>query len=88
MTFNSSAVAFKTRSRQEWQRNILPGQFAKASDDPEALYQAIVMAQNDGFHNDVVEASGRLLQIDTDQERSHVVRGIVLMKTGDLDGSE
>lgn len=74
--------------KQEWQHNVLPGQLAEASNDPAALYQAIVMALNDGFHNEVVAASERLLQIDDDQERSHVIRGIVLLKIGDLDGSE
>jgi len=74
--------------KQEWRQNVLPGQIEEAWNDPAALYQAIVMALNDGFYIEVLAASERLLQIDDDQERSHVVRGIVLMKTGDLDGSK
>ena len=74
--------------KEEWRKNVLPGQLNDATDDPGALYQAIVMALNDEFGNEVLNASDRLLQIDPDKERSHVVRAIVLLKTGDLDGSE
>jgi tetratricopeptide (TPR) repeat protein len=48
----------------------------------------IFQSLNDGFTQDLLEASEQLLAIDPNPERGHVVRGIVLMKNGDLDGAE
>lgn len=74
--------------REEWQKRVLPGWIQQHWDDPDALYTTICMSLNDGFFVEVLGASERLLAIDPNQERSHTVRGIVLMKTGDLDGAE
>ena len=74
--------------RQEWQEKVLPGNLEQHKDHPDNLYTAILTALNDGFCQDVLSASERLLAIDNNRERGHVVRAIVLMKNGDLDDAE
>ena len=74
--------------RQEWREKVLPGSLMQHENNPEALYGTIVMALNDGFAEDVLEATKRLMAIDPIPERSHTMRAIALMKTGDLDGAE
>lgn len=74
--------------REQWRTEVLPDQLAEAQDDPDALYAIIFGALSDGFFHDVLPASQRLLEIDSNRERSHAVRGIVLLKTGDLNGAE
>lgn len=74
--------------RSEWEAKILPGNLAEAHDDPDKLYNAMVMALQDGFIEQLAAPSARLLEIDPNRERAHTVRGIVLLKSGDLDGAE
>ncbi|MEX0678688.1 MAG: hypothetical protein WD063_16535 [Pirellulales bacterium] len=75
-------------SPDQWRTQVLPDQLAEAQDDPDALYTIIVGALGDGFHRDLLAASERLFEIDPVRERGHTVRGIVLLKNGDLDGAE
>ena len=75
-------------SRQQWREKVLPGSLTQHENNPEALYSTIFMALNDGFAEDILEATKRLMAIDPIPERSHTVRAIALMKTGDLDGAE
>ncbi len=74
--------------RKEWQEKVLPANLRQHWNSPDNLYMTIYMALNDGFHQEVLTASERLLAIDLNRERGHVVRGIVFMKNGDLDGAE
>jgi tetratricopeptide (TPR) repeat protein len=74
--------------RAEWETKILPDNLAQAYDDPDKLYDAIVIALSDNFVDPLVGPSARLVEIDPSHERSHAVRGIVLMKSGDLAGAE
>ena len=74
--------------REQWRQNILPSNLKQHWDDPEGLYSMIVMALNDEFYSDVLQASERLLAIDHNQERGHAIRGFVLMKNGDVDAAE
>lgn len=75
-------------TRDTWRTQVLPGQLDEARDDADELYTIIVSALDDGFFHEVLPASERLMEIDSNQERCHTIRGIVLMKTGDLDGAE
>jgi tetratricopeptide (TPR) repeat protein len=74
--------------RKEWETKVLPDSLAQAGDDPDKLYGTMVMALEDGFVEPLVEPTARLLEIDPDRLRSHTLRGIVLLKTGDLEGAE
>lgn len=75
-------------TKDQWRKNVLPNQLQKDWDNPDHLYSDIVTAMQDGFFKDIIEASKRLILIDSDKERSTTVRGIVLMKNGRLDEAE
>src|SRR5207253_1865495 len=75
-------------TRDVWRTQVLLNQLQVDSNDPDKLYSLIVSALQDGFQQDVLDASAQLLRIDHDRERSHALRAIVLMKNGKLDEAE
>src|SRR5437763_988198 len=75
-------------TRDEYRTRVLPATIRKNWDNPPGLYSAIVQGLRDDFAPELLEASERLVAIDPDPERATTARGIVLMKTGDLDGAE
>ena len=75
-------------TREEYRTRVLPATLRKSWDSPPALYSAIVQGLRDDFAADLGDASAHLVEIDPDPERATTARGIVLMKTGDLDGAE
>ena len=75
-------------TRDEYRARVLPATVRKNWDNPPGLYSAIVQGLRDDFAADLLDASERLVEIDPDPERATTARGIVLMKTGDLDGAE
>lgn len=66
--------------KTEWKENILPDQLERDWDNPDDLYMDILQALQDGFYPITLKASQRLLEIDKNAERSHVIRSIALMK--------
>jgi tetratricopeptide (TPR) repeat protein len=74
--------------RAEWLEKVLKPELRAKWDQPDSLYQLIISALNDGFAIHLDEASARLLAIDPNMERGHVVRGIVLLKLDRLDEAE
>src|SRR5437763_910858 len=75
-------------TREEYRTRVLPATLRKSWDNPPGLYSAIVQGLRDDFAADLLDASEHLVEIDPDPERATTARGIVLMKTGDLDGAE
>lgn len=75
-------------SRDEWRKNVLPGNLEKHWDDADSLYSIIVQSLEDGFVGDVALAARRLFQIDGDTARGATVLGIVEMESGRLDVAE
>jgi tetratricopeptide (TPR) repeat protein len=75
-------------TRDEYRSRVLPATLRKNWDNPPGLYSAIVQGLRDNFAADLLDASEHLVAIDPDPERATTARGIVLMKTGDLDGAE
>src|SRR5437660_671477 len=75
-------------TRDEYRTRVLPASLRKNWDNPPGLYNAIVQGLRDDFAADLVDASQHLVEIDPDPERATTARGIVLMKTGDLDGAD
>jgi Flp pilus assembly protein TadD len=73
--------------REEWREKVLQPSLRKHWDDPDALYQQILTAVNDGFASQVVEAAAHLVGIDPIPERAHTMHGIVLMKDHQLDAA-
>lgn len=74
--------------RSEWKNRVLPATLKKAWDDPESLYGAIVMAMQDGFFEDVIEAAKHLVQIDKITDRSYNVLGLAYLHTNALTDAE
>lgn len=75
-------------TRGEWREKVfLPNLQQKWSNATE-LSGLIISGLNDGFAADLMPAAARLVEIDSDPERSHTVQGIVLMKNGELDQAE
>src|SRR5438105_2647801 len=75
-------------TRDEYRARVLPSAIRKNWDNPPGLYGTIVQGLRDDFAAELLEASERLVNIDPDPERAATARGIVLMKTSDLDGAE
>lgn len=75
-------------ARNEWREKVFLPDLEKKWDDADALYTAILMGLKDAFASDLVAAAERLVDIDSNPERSHTLHGIVLMKTGQLDVAE
>ena len=75
-------------SRSEWRDKVLLPNLAEKAHDPDALYQLIMTALNDGFEKDLMPAAKQLLAIDTLPERGHTVHGIVLLANGKLEEAE
>jgi tetratricopeptide (TPR) repeat protein len=78
----------KIVSKEEWRRDVLPAKLKKYRDDPPGLYRQIRLALKIGLAGDVDDASKRLLEIDTERERSHVTRSVVLMRMKRLPEAE
>lgn len=75
-------------TRDDWRNNVFLPNLEQKRNDPDELYRLIISGLNDGFADDLLSAAERLLEIDADPERSHVVLGIVLMKVGQVDRAE
>jgi tetratricopeptide (TPR) repeat protein len=74
--------------RDEYRDRVLPDQLRNAQDDPDQLYQAVVLALRDGFFPEAIPAAEHLLATDPDRERSTTVLGIALTRTGRLDDAD
>lgn len=75
-------------TRSEWRDKVFLPNLQQKWDIAGELYSLVISGLNDGFAPDLLAASERLLEIDDNPERSHTVRGIVLMKNGQLNAAE
>lgn len=69
-------------AREEYRTKVLPYNLREDWSNAEALYNSIKGALLNGFYEDILESSYRLLSIDSNPERSHTMTSIVLMKNG------
>lgn len=69
-------------TRAEWREKVFLPNLQQKWDKAPELYNLIIAGLNDGFAADLVKAAARLVEIDDNPERSHVVQGIVQMKNG------
>lgn len=74
--------------RSEWRKRVLPNLLKNVWNDPEALYGAIVMAMQDGFFAEVIDATKRLVEIDKITARSYNVLGLAYLHTNALSEAE
>ena len=75
-------------SRTAFAAKVLSKEFQDAANDPDRLYGALVMALQDGFSLEALEAAQRLFEIDPDRDRAAIMLGIAFMKNGKLDEAE
>lgn len=75
-------------SLNEWREKVLAPNIESHWNDPGELYNLIISAMNDGLFADVEDASRRLVEIDSNFERSHTILGITLMKVGKVGDAE
>ena len=75
-------------SKNEWRTRVLPANLQAAWEDREKLYTLLVMALQDGFAVDILDAAKHLHEIEPDQSRSTCVYGIALLQNNRLDAAE
>ena len=75
-------------ARSEWRDKVFLPNLQQKWNEAGELSNLIISGLNDGFAADLMPATERLLEIDDNAERSHTIRGIVLMKNGQLDAAE
>ncbi len=75
-------------SKEQWRTGSLPASLKAQWEDPEALYSLIVLALQDDFAAEVLEAAEHLHRVDPNPSRGACVLGIALMKTGQVDNAE
>jgi tetratricopeptide (TPR) repeat protein len=75
-------------TRSEWCNKVLPEQLKKAWNDSEALYGSIVMAMQDGFFEEIIEATKHLIEIDKSIDRSYNALGIAYLNSNTLELAE
>ncbi|HTU68144.1 MAG TPA: tetratricopeptide repeat protein [Steroidobacteraceae bacterium] len=73
--------------RETWRKDVLQPNLAAARDKPDALYDLIVSALNDGFAEDVLDAARALAANDPHPPRGATVLGIALLQLRDLPGA-
>lgn len=74
--------------REHWRTVVLPSQLQQAWFDPARLWRVIMDAHGDGFSEELREPSARMLEIDPDVERSHVLRAVILLGLGNREAAE
>jgi tetratricopeptide (TPR) repeat protein len=76
-----------TIGREAWRRDVLLPNLQSNRNSPDALYDLVVSALNDGFATDVLESARHLAENDTQPQRGAMVLGIVLLQLKDHQGA-
>ena len=71
-------------AKNEYRKSVLPEKFAEVRDDPDKLYDVLVISLHDGFFEECLAPAHRLMEIEKQTERSAVILSITLMKIGRL----
>jgi tetratricopeptide (TPR) repeat protein len=75
-------------TRGEWRDKVFLPNLEQKWSNADGLSSLILSGLNDGLAADLMPAAARLVEIDNDPERSHVLQGIVLMENGQLAQAE
>lgn len=73
--------------RESWRKDVLLPNLAASRAKPDALYDLVVSALNDGFAEDVLESARILAASDLKPPRGAVVLGVVLLQLRDFAGA-
>jgi tetratricopeptide (TPR) repeat protein len=72
-----------TIGREAWRRDVLLPNLQTNRNNPDALYDLVVSALNDGFATDVLDSARHLEAHDSQPQRGAMVLGIVLLQLKD-----
>ncbi len=75
-------------TREQWRKDILPGNLKSNWNDADALSGLVVSALNDGFAADVLAAGEQLYRLDNGSDRGTCIYAIVLMQNNRLQEAE
>ncbi len=75
-------------AKSEYLKKVLPEKFETVKNNPDELYNLIILTLQDGFFEECLPPAKQLLQIDPSKERSVTVLGISLMKNKLLDEAQ
>jgi Flp pilus assembly protein TadD len=73
--------------REAWRKDVLLPNLQANRDQPDALYDLIAGALNDGFAADVLESARYLHDTDPQPQRGAMLLGVVLMQLKDFAGA-
>ncbi|HEU5135650.1 MAG TPA: tetratricopeptide repeat protein [Steroidobacteraceae bacterium] len=76
-----------TIGREAWRRDVLLPNLQSNRNSPDALYDLVVSALNDGFATDLLESARHLAETDPQPQRGAMVLGIVLLQLKDHAGA-
>lgn len=74
--------------KAEYADHVLPDMLRQKWDDPDGLYQTVVMSLRDGFSSQLTSAADRLVDLEPRSERAAIIKGIVQLENGLLDEAE
>ncbi len=75
-------------TKEQWKNEVLIRNLEKAKNNPDALYNLLVGAMQDGFFEEVIEYAKILAEIDPLKSRSATVLGIFYMNCNRLNDAE
>ncbi len=69
-------------NKEEYRKSVLPNKFREVINDPDKLYDALVITLSDGFFEECLAPAKRLAELEKNSERGTAILGIALMKNG------
>ncbi len=69
-------------NKEEYRKSVLPNEFREVINDPDKLYDALVITLSDGFFEECLAPAKRLAELEKNSERGTAILGIALMKNG------
>ncbi len=76
-----------TIGREAWRQDVLLPNLQSNRNNPDALYDLVVSALNDGFATDLLDSARHLAETDPQPQRGAMVLGIVLLQLKDHAGA-
>lgn len=75
-------------TKEQWKENVLIGNLEKAKNNPDELYNILVVVLQDGYFEEALKYAEILVSIDSQKSRSVTILGITYMKCNRLDDAE
>lgn len=75
-------------TKTEYLKNVLPEKFESVKNNPDELYNLIILTLQDEFFEECLKPARQLFQMEPNNERSTTILGIALLKNKHLDESQ